>query len=98
MWGQITQKPFPSVEAYILDSKEYERVMMILKESPNIVVLDRYEYGERVDLIDSNAVVFHTVSPENLVLIREEGSKPIKERLRHELEHMAHGEVRLRAL
>ena len=94
IWKTLTSKPFPPVDAYILENKEYERIMLLLQESSAVVVQDVFEYGKTSDPISAEAVVFPACS-KFLILIKRESRCTLKENLEHELDHIAKGEVKL---
>jgi uncharacterized protein (DUF2344 family) len=95
IWKDITSKPFPSIDAYILENKEYERIILLLQESSAVVVQDMFEYGKTLDPVSSEAVVFRPVCSKYLILIKRESRCTLKENLEHELEHIAKKEVKL---
>ena len=94
IWKNITSKPFPSIDAYILENKEFKRIMLLLQESSAVVVQDVFEYGKTLDPIGSEAVVFCPDCSKYLILIKRESLCILKENLKHELEHIAKGEVK----
>jgi len=94
VWKSITDSPFPSVDAYVLEDEEYERVMSTLRKSI-VAVQDQFEYGEMKDPLESEAVVLRIISPEFLILIKKDSAFTLRENLKHELEHIDKGEVRI---
>ena len=96
IWNEITNRPFPrNIKAYILENEEYERVMELLSNCPLIVPDPIYEYNEIVKPVGSEAVCFPTSSG-ILILIKKNSKCTLKENLKHELEHIAKGELKLK--
>jgi len=99
VWKSLTSKPFPSsrINAYLLENEEMDRVLSILKKSPNIQVQSMWEYGKRLSVEESDAVIFYAkFVPRRIdycILIKEDGNFTLDENLKHELEHIAKGEV-----
>jgi len=101
IWKSVTDKPFPfaGIEAFLLRNEEMDRVLSLLEKSPNIKVQGVWEYGKKLGVEGSDAVVFlaELVSghKDYCILIREQGNFTLEENLKHELEHIARGEVRV---
>jgi len=95
IWLTISEKPFPSVQAYVLEDREYDRVMWKLDKSPLIKSQGLFEYGKKCSPIGSEAVVFATEAFNYMVLIKKDSRVSLEENLKHELEHISRGEVKL---
>ena len=102
IWDTITHKPFPHgmIRAFILPNEEMFRVLETLKKSPNIKNVTVPEYGEELGIDDkTDASVFVETRSDDkkgwIIIIKKEGYFTIEENIRHELEHIAKGNIGL---
>lgn len=97
-WASITSRPFPygKIHAYVLDRDEWDRVVEILKQCTESVTF--FEYGKQVEIDNStDALITIITLPDEtkrwLILMRKTGFYTVDENLRHELKHIANGNL-----
>ncbi len=103
IWRSLTNKPFPKnqIRAVVLSNKEEtERVFKILKNSPNVKSVTLPEYGVETEIDEhtSAGVLIETYPDKRkgwLILISKDSPIPVEEDLKHELNHIAKGEITL---
>jgi len=89
IWKTLTNKPLRKVEAYVLEPKEFFRVLGVLKTGGHVTDLLEREYG-REDLNYSIEAFVTQLEEGYLICIDKGGSHSIEENLRHELNHIIH--------
>jgi hypothetical protein len=95
VWKTLTEKPFPKVAAFRIDDNDFDRVIELIRcvddERREMV-----EWGRTLSAKDTDGCVYNTEEfpdIDYLVLIRENPYHRFEEVLKHELSHIAKGDL-----
>jgi hypothetical protein len=95
IWKTLSAKPFPTVKAFQLEDSDFDRVMLVRKcrddEKREIE-----EWGRVLSAKGTDACIFNTDKSANvgyIMLIRENPYHDSGEVLKHELSHIARGDL-----
>jgi hypothetical protein len=94
---QIWQKEYPGkrmpkVEGYVLPGSDFRRTVQSFRKDNRKA--EQKEYGRNLPLNKTVGAVFHDPSSKSFVIIRHErAAGPVSRTIRHELRHIAKGEV-----
>lgn len=89
---EYPQKHMPKVEGYILPAKDFRNTVQGFRRDNRKA--EQKEYGGNLPLNKTVAAVFRDPSTKSFVIIRhEKAAGPITRTIKHELRHIAKGEV-----
>jgi hypothetical protein len=94
-WKRLTDKPFPKVKAFQLNDEDFDRVIR-LKRCEEDELRELKEWGRVLTTEGTDACVFNAVEfadLEHVILVREKHYHSLGEILKHELLHIARGEL-----
>ena len=94
IWKTLTDKPLPKVTAIPLETREFYRVLGVLKTGGHVIDHLEWEYG-REGLHARKEAFVYPLEESYLLCIDKGGSNPIEENLKHELNHIIHNAARL---
>jgi hypothetical protein len=93
-WKNISPKPFPKVAAFKLTAQDFEHVLLhrnCLEDKEREIL----EWGRVLSTDGTDACVFNAESAgaDFIILVRENPYHSFKEIIRHELTHIANGDL-----
>jgi len=94
-WKTLTSKPFPKVKAFQLGDDDFDYVLR-LRWSKEDEERERKEWGRTLSIEGTDAWVFNTdefADADYVILIRENPYHSVEEVLKHELTHIAKGDL-----
>lgn len=94
-WKALTGRPFPQVKAYQLTDEDFDRVMR-LRRCEEDMEREVEEWGRVLSTRGTDACVFNTKETaiaEYIILVRESPYHSLEEILKHELSHIARGDL-----
>ena len=89
IWKTLTDKPLPKITAIPVETKEFYRVLGVLKIGDHVIDLLEWEYG-REGLRARKEAFVYALEESYLICIDKGGSNSIEENLKHELNHIIH--------
>lgn len=90
---EYPNKPMPRVEGYILPPKDFRNTVQHLRKAGNRKS-ETKEYGHKLPLNKTVGAVFRDPHTRSFVIIRhEKAAGTVARTVRHELRHIARGEV-----
>lgn len=95
IWKQLTKKPFPRVKAFQLDDTDFNRVI-VLRRCEEDEFRELEEWNTILSTEGTDACVFiadESSDIEYMILVREHPYHGLEEILRHELSHVANGDL-----
>jgi hypothetical protein len=95
VWKRLTDKPFPKVKAFQLNDDDFDRVIR-LKRCEEDELRELKEWGRVLTTEGTDACVFNAdelANLEHIILVREKPYHSLGEILKHELLHIARGEL-----
>ena len=95
MWKALTSKPFPKVKGFRLSDSDFERVMR-LRRCKEDERREMEEWGRALSTSGTDACVFNaneTGKGDYIILIREKTFHSLGEIIKHELSHIAEGDL-----
>ena len=95
IWKGLTDKPFPKVKAFQLNDDDFDRVIR-LKRCEEDELRELKEWGRVLPTEGTDACVFNAdefANLEYIILVREKPYHSLGEILKHELLHIAKGEL-----
>jgi hypothetical protein len=85
----ISEIKMPPTKAYLVDSKEYTKLLKLLKSSPRVVDNSLKEWGSSVPAEGSSAAAYYFETTGSWVIIKRKDSMySLQFDLRHELLHV----------
>jgi len=94
-WKTLLDQPFPKVKAFQLKDEDFDRVMQ-LRRCKEDEVREVIEWSRVLTAKGTDACVFNTdesAGLEFIILIREKPYHTLQEILKHELAHIAEGDL-----
>ena len=93
-WKELTRKSFPRVKAYRLTDEDFDRVIR-LRRCEEDMEREREEWGRVLSTMGTDACVFNAEPPatEFIIIVRGSPYHSLDEILKHELEHIARGDL-----
>ncbi len=94
-WKTISQKPFPKVAAFKLNDQDFEHVLL-QRSCPEDTQREILEWGRVLSTGGTDACVFNaeqSAGADFIILVRENHYHTFKEIIRHELTHIANGDL-----
>ncbi len=94
-WKTFTDQPFPKVKAFQLKDEDFDRVMR-LRRCKEDEVREVIEWSRVLTAKGTDACVFNadeSAGLEYIILIREKPYHTIQEIIKHELAHVAGGDL-----
>jgi hypothetical protein len=94
-WKELTRKPFPQVKAYQLTDEDFDRIIR-LRRCEEDMEREREEWGRVLSTMGTDACVFNTEVPaeaEFIIIVRGSPYHSLDEILKHELDHIARGDL-----
>jgi len=94
-WMALTSKPFPKVKGFRLSDSDFERVMQ-LRRCKEDERREMEEWGRVLSTSGTDACVFNaneTGDGDYIILIREKTYRSLGEIIKHELSHIAEGDL-----
>jgi hypothetical protein len=94
-WKTLTNQPFPKVKAYQLKDNEFNRVMKLRRceeEELNEII----EWSRVLTAKGTDACIFNAdenAALDYIILIRENPYHSLREIIKHELTHIANGDL-----
>lgn len=95
IWATLTDKSFPKVKAFQLYDLDFDRAMK-MRRCREDEARELMEWGRVLSIGGTDACVFNTdevPGAEYVILVRESHYHDFKEVLRHELSHIARGDL-----
>lgn len=92
IWKTLTDKPLPKVEAIVLETREFFRVLGILKSGRHVIDLSELEWGREGLNYPGEAFIFPCEEGYQ-ICINNGGLLSLKENLIHELNHIIYDEA-----
>ncbi len=95
IWKTLSDEPFPKVKALQLDGNDFDRVMQ-LKRCEEDERRELEEWGRVLTNSGTDACVFNVnefANTEYVILVRENPYHSLGEILKHELAHVAAGDL-----
>jgi hypothetical protein len=95
IWKTLTREPFPKVKALQLTDDDFDRIIRLRRcEEDELRELE--EWSRILPTEGTDACVFNVDASTNceyLILVREKPYHSLKEILKHELSHIARGDL-----
>jgi len=94
-WKTLTNKPFPKVTAFLLDDSDFDRFIQ-LRKCRDDEKREKEEWGSVLSARGTDACVFNadeSSAVDYVILIRESPYHRFGEVLKHELSHIARGDL-----
>ncbi len=94
-WKMLSNKPFPKIKVYQLNDEDFDRVIR-LRRCEEGMLREMEEWGRILSTRGTDACVLNANEFANLdyiVLIRKNPYHSIQEIIRHELSHIARGDL-----
>jgi len=94
-WKALTSKPFPKVKGFRLSDSDFERITQ-LRRCREDERREMEEWGRVLSTSRTDACVFNTNETgdgDYIILIREKTYHSIGEIIKHELSHIAEGDL-----
>ena len=95
MWKQLSQSPFPRVKTFQLEDSDFDRVM-VLRRCKEDELREIEEWNTILTSEGTDACVFNTdeiPGIEYVILVRENSYHNLADILKHELSHIAKGDL-----
>jgi hypothetical protein len=99
IWKALTKRPFPKVAAFQLKDSDFDRAMQLMKCKDD-ERREKREWGRVLSTKGTDACVYsadETADVDYVILIRENPYHSLQEVLKHELSHIAGGDLQTRA-
>ena len=94
-WNLLTKEPFPKVEAFQLKDGDFDRVMELMKCADD-ERREIEEWGRVLSTRGIDACVYNageSADVDYIILIRENPYHKLRDVLKHELSHIARGDL-----
>ena len=94
-WKTLTDQPFPKLKAYQLKEEDFDR-MILLRRCTEDEVREVIEWSRILTAKGTDACVFNAdeiAGLEYIILIREKPYHSLREIIKHELAHIAGGDL-----
>jgi hypothetical protein len=94
-WRALTSNPFPKVKAFQLKDDDFDRVIR-LRRCEEDMERELEEWGRVLSTRGTDACVFsaeEVADAEYIILVRESPYHSLEEILKHELSHIARGDL-----
>ena len=95
VWRMISKEPFPRIEAFLLDDKDFEYILK-LNRCRDDEIREILEWGRILSVKGTDACVFNPEDCSDVdyfILIRKNPYHKMKDILNHELSHIAAGDL-----
>jgi hypothetical protein len=95
VWQILTNRPLPRVEAFQLENNDFDYVMR-LRQNREDEIREKEEWGRVLSIEGTDACIFNadeSFDADYVILIRENPYHPLEEVLKHELSHIAKGDL-----
>jgi hypothetical protein len=95
VWKTLTERPFPRVAAFQLTDNDFELVIELIRCADD-ERREMVEWGRTLSAKDTDGCVYNTdefLTADYLVLIRKNPYHRFEEVLKHELSHIAKGDL-----
>jgi hypothetical protein len=95
VWKTLSNEPFPKVRAFEVEDKDFERIIK-LRKCWGDVKRELIEWGRTLTVRGTDACVFNaggSADCDYIILIRTNPYHSFEEILKHELRHIAKGDL-----
>jgi hypothetical protein len=95
VWKVLTSEPLPKVKAFQLEDDDFDYVMQ-LRQNKEDEIRERIEWGRVLSIEETDGCVFNAVESfdaDYIILVRENPYHALEEVLKHELSHIAKGDL-----
>jgi hypothetical protein len=94
-WKTLSQKPMPKIAAFRVEDEDFEHVLIHLN-CPENLEREILEWGRMLSREGTDACVFNgeeNLNADYIILVRQNPYHPFTKIIRHELAHIANGDL-----